>query len=291
MDPVVVPRVAVSVAPATRPVTMSQVRDHLNLLDDEEDSKLAMLIDAAVDQVEIDTGLALCTRTNVLKLHCFPAAGYIELPGSPLQSVTSVYYTPLDTDTPTLFSSSSYRVDTSTTPGRIWLRDGYDWPSDDLIEANGVSITYVAGFGTTSSGASSTVTMTIAAPGVLTWTGHPLIDNDALQLATTGALPTGLTAGTTYYVRSSTTNTFQLAASRGGSAITTTGTQSGTHTATVVDGRPASMPHSLVHALLLMIGHWWTNREATTDQTSGNVSPAPFGYESLVSKHKVAWFA
>jgi hypothetical protein len=56
--------------------------------------------------------------------------------------------------------------------------------------------------------------------------------NTPIVLSTTGALPTGLTPGTTYFVRDVTTNTFNLAATAGGAAITTSGTQSGTHTAT-----------------------------------------------------------
>ncbi len=45
-----------------------------------------------------------------------------------------------------------------------------------------------------------------------------------------GALPAGLTAGTTYYVKSPTTDTFQLSATAGGAAINITGTGTGTHT-------------------------------------------------------------
>lgn len=79
----------------------------------------------------------------------------------------------------------------------------------------------------------SVATMTIAAPGVATWNAHGRKANDPIKFTTTGALPTGLTAGTTYYVvgASITTNTFQVSATPGGVAITTTGSQSGTHTA------------------------------------------------------------
>ena len=80
---------------------------------------------------------------------------------------------------------------------------------------------------------SATVTMTIAAPGVVTWTAHGLAVNTPIVLSTTGALPTGLTAGATYYVKAvPSADTFTLAATEGGAAITTSGTQSGTHTAT-----------------------------------------------------------
>lgn len=81
---------------------------------------------------------------------------------------------------------------------------------------------------------SATFTVTIAAPGVVTWTAHGLTDGAKVTLSTTGALPTGLAAATTYYVVSSATNTFSLSLTRGGAAITTTGAQSGTHTVTTV---------------------------------------------------------
>lgn len=79
---------------------------------------------------------------------------------------------------------------------------------------------------------SSTVTITIAAPGVVTWTGHGLSEGDPIRFTTSGALPTGLAINTTYYVKQVLSpNTFTVASSVGGSAITTSGTQSGTQTA------------------------------------------------------------
>lgn len=80
--------------------------------------------------------------------------------------------------------------------------------------------------------ASATVTITLASPGVITWTGHSLVAGDIVQLTTSGQLPAGLTAGVPYYVVNPATNTFSLAQTAGGSPIATSGTQSGTHTAT-----------------------------------------------------------
>lgn len=78
------------------------------------------------------------------------------------------------------------------------------------------------------------VTMTIASPAVITLAAHGLIAGDTIKITTTGALPTGITAGTTYYVISAglATNTFEISATSGGSAINTSGSQSGTHTMT-----------------------------------------------------------
>jgi hypothetical protein len=81
---------------------------------------------------------------------------------------------------------------------------------------------------------SSTVTITIAAPGVVTWTDHGRVANDTIRFTTTGALPTGLAINTTYYVKTVLSpNTFTVSASAGGAAITTSGTQSGVQTALV----------------------------------------------------------
>lgn len=77
-------------------------------------------------------------------------------------------------------------------------------------------------------------TITIAAPGVGTLTAHGLNTGDPVYLTTTGALPTGLSINTIYYAIRVGADTFRLATSfanaNAGTAITTTGTQSGTHT-------------------------------------------------------------
>lgn len=78
--------------------------------------------------------------------------------------------------------------------------------------------------------ANATVTMTIASPAVITDTAHGFSNGQPVKLKTTGALPTGFTANTWYFIINSTTNTYQLAATAGGAAINSSGTQSGTHT-------------------------------------------------------------
>lgn len=85
-----------------------------------------------------------------------------------------------------------------------------------------------------STSSTSTVTITIATPGVVTWNAHGLQNGQRIQLTTTGALPTGLTASTTYFVTNQSTNAFSLATTLANAAantkITTSGSQSGTHT-------------------------------------------------------------
>lgn len=81
-----------------------------------------------------------------------------------------------------------------------------------------------------------TVTISIATPGVVTYNTHGLATGDSIYLTTTGALPTGLSVNTRYWVIKNDANTFWLATSLAnalaGTKINTSGSQSGTHTAT-----------------------------------------------------------
>jgi hypothetical protein len=72
------------------------------------------------------------------------------------------------------------------------------------------------------------VTISIAAPGVISLpAGFNFPDGTLIQFESSGALPTGLTVGTTYFVRDSVGTNFSVAATISGAAITTSGTQSG----------------------------------------------------------------
>jgi len=71
-------------------------------------------------------------------------------------------------------------------------------------------------------------TVTIASPAVLS-SSITLVNGMELVFTTSGALPTGLNVGQIYYVINASGTTCNLASTSGGSAITTTGTQSGVH--------------------------------------------------------------
>jgi hypothetical protein len=80
----------------------------------------------------------------------------------------------------------------------------------------------------------STATLSIASPCVVTKNSHGLEVGNKISFTTTGALPTGLVASTDYFIISSGfgANSFKLSATFGGTAINTSGTQSGVHTYT-----------------------------------------------------------
>lgn len=84
-------------------------------------------------------------------------------------------------------------------------------------------------------GNTSVVTISAATPGVVSWQNHGLLAGQPVVFTTTGALPTGLTAGTVYYVIATglTENSFSVGATPGATVgIDTTGAGTGTITAT-----------------------------------------------------------
>ena len=72
------------------------------------------------------------------------------------------------------------------------------------------------------------ITISIAAPGQITLpAGFSFPDGTTISFTSTSALPTGLTVGQVYFVVNSTGGTFNVSLTIAGSAITTSGSQSG----------------------------------------------------------------
>jgi len=132
------------------------------------------------------------------------------------------YAVPLSGWGSNVWGSGTWGNTVSTTDAlRIWNSDNF---GQDLIYGpRGLPLYYWnANIGVTP----STVTITIASPAVVTAILN-LADKTAIQFQTTGALPTGLLVGTTYYTKYLSATTFNLALTPGGASIITTGTQSG----------------------------------------------------------------
>lgn len=67
------------------------------------------------------------------------------------------------------------------------------------------------------------------------WVNHPFVVNDRVIFTTSGSLPSGIVANTTYYVKTVIdTNNFTLCSSAGGSVISLSGSPTGTHTGQAV---------------------------------------------------------
>jgi len=123
----------------------------------------------------------------------------------------------------TMWSPSSYALGGWNASAFLYA------PTGNLASGN-VSGSATA-YSTWTPGKSATVTISNASPGVITYTAHALPVGSPIFLSTTGALPTGLSAGTTYYVKTVlTADTFTVASTPSGSAINTSSAGSGAHT-------------------------------------------------------------
>lgn len=136
----------VSSEPAAEPVTLAEAKIHLRVDNDDENSLITILIQAARELVEQRTGRSLINQTRVIKMDWFPDSDTIYLTNGPVSSVTTVKYY-ID-EVLTTLDSAEYWTDFSSDIARIVVVDS--WPTTD-DRPNSVEITYVSGYGATSS--------------------------------------------------------------------------------------------------------------------------------------------
>jgi uncharacterized phiE125 gp8 family phage protein len=100
-----------------------QIRHALDPGDTTEDALIQSLIDAAILQLEHDTGRAFRDReeTLILDRWCDP----VVLPWWPVQSINSIQYYNADGNEQTL---ASYTLDTREVPARLLPYPNSDWP-------------------------------------------------------------------------------------------------------------------------------------------------------------------
>lgn len=103
----------------------------------------------------------------------------------------------------------------------------------EMVDDDGTSVIEATTSGVT---AHPTTTFTASATtDMITANGHIAVNGNEVILANSGgALPTGLSAATRYFVRDATPNGFRLATVPGGVAVDITGAGSGTNTFYVV---------------------------------------------------------
>lgn len=159
-----------TVAPATTPILIGDVRSYLKIPADvtRDNDLLTNLITEAVGRCEHVSGRALITQTwrmtldsfwgagcdyrwegeqtgNVRAVYFDPRAGWvIQLPCAPTQSVGIDYVD--GSGTLTTLGPTLYAMDTDSEPARITPAYGKFWPYARR-QANAVKITFVAGYG------------------------------------------------------------------------------------------------------------------------------------------------
>lgn len=91
--------------------------------------------------------------------------------------------------------------------------------------------------------ATYTVTFTLATPAVVGWGTTAPTAGKEVAFITTGALPTGVVAGTSYYVDSPSGNNSNIRTTQQGTTkINTSGSQSGVHTGSIPVGLTSQNP-------------------------------------------------
>jgi uncharacterized phiE125 gp8 family phage protein len=112
-----------------------------------EDTYIQDLITAAREYCEDYQHRALATQTWDLILDKFPCSNSIEIPLSPLQSVTNVKYIDYAGVSATMTAGlSGYFTDTDSEPGRVCLSYYITWPIFTEYPYGAVRIRFVAGY-------------------------------------------------------------------------------------------------------------------------------------------------
>jgi|TARA_R100000426_G_scaffold38715_1_gene30370 uncharacterized phiE125 gp8 family phage protein len=153
----------ITTAPQNEPLDAAETISYLRVDSGVDTTLINNLIKAARFWAEDYTNRTLLTTVFTLSLDAIgevdtplkegfhtgysdtPRVNYIELPRSPVQSVTSIKSFS-DDNTATTLAASNYFVDSVRVPARVVLRDGGTWPTD-LRNANGIEVLYTAGYG------------------------------------------------------------------------------------------------------------------------------------------------
>lgn len=161
--------------PAAEPLMLQEAKNWLKVDTTDDDALIAVLITTATQFAENELRRKLITQTVKLTIDAgrseandWLGDGFydlpvtvlsgslprsIDLPYAPIQSVTSVVTYGVDGTSSTL-SSANYYVDTSG--AKLVLYDSGSWPSD-IRAAKSCEITYVAGYGDTSTNVPSPI--------------------------------------------------------------------------------------------------------------------------------------
>lgn len=130
-------------AASEAPVDLADVKRHLRVTDDDEDTLILSMIDGATDLAQRKTNRQFVNQTYEYTRNDWQEAIY--LPKPPLSSITSIKYIDDDGVEQTL-STSVYDTFTNVEPGFVRLAWNQSWPSIRSTQ-DAVKITFVAGYG------------------------------------------------------------------------------------------------------------------------------------------------
>jgi len=272
-----------AVDPATEPVTLAQAHSQLSLDQGftDDDALILILIQAAREYCENYTSRAYVPQTWRYSLDAFPWYGAninwsdryscyqrtglwtksltITLPRPPLIQINSIVY--LDVNgVPQTIDPSQYVVDYDSEPARVVPAPGLYWPYPELYRPNTVQITYQAGY-----------KQIAAEPHVVpNQAPHTVVLNQPSPLAILAVTNTATEAAVEDYTSA-------------GNALTFGADDAGASLSIEYDV-VGSIPARLQQAILLLVGHWYANREAVTE---ANLKAPPMAVNALLDSLRV----
>lgn len=147
-------------APAIEPVSLSDAKLHLRVIDTAEDTLITLMIAAARRYAEAYTGRSFISQGWRLVLDSFPGPSLMGVPfgrpyglpphailleRGPVTALTSIQYTAMDGTTQTM-SASDYVADLTGPVARVTPVFGKIWPIP-LPQIGAVQVNFSAGYG------------------------------------------------------------------------------------------------------------------------------------------------
>lgn len=244
--------------PSIEPLDLTTAKSHLRVDITDDDNLITTLIPAAREYCEAFQNRAYITQTWEMWLDSWPEGNEIRIPRPPLQSVSSIKYYGTD-DTEYTFDAANYFVDTESEPGRVVLKYGKSWPTITLRPTNGICVTFIAGYkvyqGTVNVEA-TTVTRVSGDEFNIKWTKRKIIViNNAV-----------------YRISSVVSGDLLI-------LVDAAGSQS------AVGYETNDVPERIKQAILLLVGHWYDNRDITA--VGRLVNEVPFTVNALLWQERV----
>ena len=256
--------------PVIEPVSLTEAKNRLRISSTADDADLTGLIIAARRQVEKDLGSACLVATTIDHwIDGYTSGLAITIPRWPLQSTGLTITSYDEDDAATVLAATEYLVDTVSRPGRVILNSGSSWPST-LRTHKSMVVRHVSGF----SGAAKTVsgiTRSSTTATATTSTAHGYATGNRITIAGSN--------------QSDYNGTFEITVT-GAAAFTFTVANSPTTPATgTMTATDLGIPEQYRLALMVLVAHWWRNREAVL---TGTISKEiEFSYWALLSDRVV----
>lgn len=136
--------------PAVLPVTLAEVKANSVVEHTDDDTLLEIILLAAIERVEKDTGKDLVSRSYRMSLDDFPRNGEIKLLRGPVIEVTAVkYFSASASPQFQTIASTVWSLDKGVRPNVVYLNYEQEWPVPNDVRG-AVQVEYRSGYVDTS---------------------------------------------------------------------------------------------------------------------------------------------